>query len=71
MQFHDNDANFHDNYGDVAIAYLHRYQDEPFLLKGPPQQSRGCEGSDNATLQRLSLLSMSNDPPHTTPQPLS
>ncbi|MPD04237.1 hypothetical protein E2C01_099913 [Portunus trituberculatus] len=47
------------------------YQDEPFLPKGPPQQSRGHEGSDEAILPRLTRLAMSNDPPHTTPQPLS
>ncbi|MPC35048.1 hypothetical protein E2C01_028458 [Portunus trituberculatus] len=35
--------------------------------KGPPQQSRGCEGSDDATLPRLTRLAISNDPPHTTP----
>ena len=55
----------------LKCPYLHRYWDEPFLPKGPPQQSRGCEGSDDAaTLPRVTQFAMTNDPPHTTPQPL-
>ncbi|MPD01432.1 hypothetical protein E2C01_096959 [Portunus trituberculatus] len=40
------------------------------LRKGQPQ-SRGYESSDDATLQCLTRIAMSNDPPHTTSQTLS
>ncbi|MPC40724.1 hypothetical protein E2C01_034289 [Portunus trituberculatus] len=84
--FHDNGAisvfiimmRFHDNVARVVITvccfgvgtYLHRHQDEPFLPKDPPQQSCGREGCDDATLPRLTRLTMSNDLPHATPQPV-
>ncbi|MPC44680.1 hypothetical protein E2C01_038358 [Portunus trituberculatus] len=37
--------------------------------KGQPQ-SRGYESSDDATLQCLTRVAMSNNPPHITPQTL-
>ncbi|MPC37773.1 hypothetical protein E2C01_031263 [Portunus trituberculatus] len=63
----------------LQFLYLHGHQHEPVLPKGSPQQSRGCEGSDDTTkvftmdttLPRLTRLAMSNDLPHTTPHPLS
>ncbi|MPC36777.1 hypothetical protein E2C01_030246 [Portunus trituberculatus] len=60
MLFQDDDSNL-------------RYQDEPFLPKGPARQSCGYAGSDDVrvTLPLITLVTMSNDPPHTTPQPLS
>ena len=38
-------------------------------LKGA-SQCRGCEGTDEATLPRLTRIAMTNDPPHTTSQTL-
>ncbi|MPC09764.1 hypothetical protein E2C01_002383 [Portunus trituberculatus] len=50
-------------HGPLSIC---RHQDEPFLPKSPPQQSCGCESSDDAILPRLTRVAMSSGPPHTT-----